>query len=46
MDYNTTLVQTSSPGFIRITGNVPEAYKSFLEYYVIPAGINITYVSV
>jgi hypothetical protein len=46
MNYNTTQVQTSSPGFIRITGNVPEGYKPFLEYYVIPAGTNVSYVSV
>lgn len=46
MDYETTLVQTTSPGFVQITGNVPDAYKTFLEYYVIPAGTVVIYVSI
>ena len=46
MNYATTLVQTTSPGFVRITGNVPAAYKPFLEYYVIPAGTVVIYVSI
>jgi hypothetical protein len=46
LSYSTTKVVTTAPGFIQITGNVPEAYKPFLNYYVIPAGTVVTYVSV
>jgi hypothetical protein len=46
LNYSTTLVQTTAPGFIQITGNVPESYKSFLNTYVIPAGTQVSYVSV
>jgi hypothetical protein len=46
MDYDTTSVDTIASGIIQITGNVPSEYKSFLEYYVIPAGNTVIYVSV
>jgi len=46
--YDSTIVQTTSPGLLTITvnGSIPNAYKTFLEYYVIPAGTVVTYVSV
>lgn len=46
--YDTVLVQTSAPGQLQITvnGSIPDAYKTFLQYYVIPAGTAVTYVSV
>ena len=45
MDYNTTKVETAASGIIKITGDVPEVYKSFLNTYVYPAGNQILYVS-
>jgi hypothetical protein len=46
LDYDTTKVDTIAPGIIQITGNIPDAYKSFFEYYVIPAGNTVVYKSV
>jgi hypothetical protein len=46
--YDTTVIKTLAPSIIQITvsGSIPTAYKTFLEYYVVPAGTNVQYVSI
>jgi hypothetical protein len=46
--YDTTTVQTIASSIlqIKVAGTIPTAYKTFLEYYVVPAGTNIQYVSI
>jgi hypothetical protein len=44
LDYATTTVQTVSSTVIQISGTVPSQYRSFLEQYVIPAGMRVIYV--
>jgi hypothetical protein len=46
LNYDTTLVQTVSPTLLKITGNVPGSYRAFLNEHVIPAGMQVIYVSV
>lgn len=42
---NSCFVQSGSPGFIIVTANVPQVYKSFLNRCVYPAGTTIIYQS-